>query len=655
MRAVNLKLLKSKRASRLASFCISLVTTLAAAPPGASVQVKLDIPPALKKGTFTNDRFLNVPPGFKASLFGLVPGARFLAVAPNGDVLVSNPGAGSITLLRPDAASGVPKTFTWVSGLRRPHGIVFHQIGDTMYVYVSESHQIDRYIYKDGDTSAHDREVVVTGLPDSSMPELHGAYGHELKNIALGPDHKLYVSIGSTCNVCTSDTVSNPIRASIYVYNPDGSNGRLFAKGLRNAEGLDFLPGTNNLWVVVNNRDQIPYPFKDSTGNYGKEVTSYIDNHPPDLFTAVRDGGNYGWPFCNSNPDAGLDNMPFDHDMDTNSDDNVNCGAADRVNKGIQAHSAPLGLKFLGNTNFAAAYRNGAVAALHGSWDRSVPTGYKVIYFPFDATTGTPAAQIDLVTGWRNESTGDLWGRPVGVAVTPQGDLLVTDDMAGAVYRISSSSSVSSSANGFGTVAPGSIASVYGNGFGNDTQVKVRDAAGVERTASVIYSSAKQLNVVIPGDTGVGAATLVVNGQTAGTVNVARVAPGLFSLTGDGTGAAAATAVQVVIATHITSAVPVFSCTNAGCVLVPIELGSDAPVYLSLYGTGISPETDMSRVKVTIGGEDAPVIYSGPQTQYPGLDQVNVAVPLSLRGRGVVDVVVTVDDVPSNAVQIAIE
>lgn len=654
MKAASPNLLKSKHVRRLGSFCILFAGLVSAGPPGGSVQVKLDVPQALRTGTFAEDRYLNVPPGFKASLFALVPGARFLAVAPNGDILVSNPGSGQIILLRP-VSSGIAKSYTWASGLRRPHGIVFHAIAGTMYVYVSESNQIDRYIYQDGDTAAHDREVIVAGLPDSSTPELRGAYGHELKNIALGPDGKLYVAIGSTCNVCASDTVSNPVRASIYVYDADGKNGRLYARGLRNAEGLDFVPGTNTLWVAVNNRDQIPYPFKDSTGNFGKEIVSYIDDHPPDLFTSVRDGGNYGWPFCNSNPDAGMDNMPFDHDMDTNSDDHVDCTSMDRVIKGIQAHSAPLGLKVLGNTNFPAAYRNGAVIALHGSWDRSVPTGYKVVYVPFDDTTGMPASQVDLVTGWWNPSTRVLWGRPVGVAVTPKGDLLITDDGAGAVYALAPSTSVSLAANGSPAVAPGSIASVYGSGFPATPQVKVRDASGSERSAQVLYTSATQLNILIPSGTSTGSATVLVNGNAAGSADVERVSPGLFSMKGDGTGVAAATAVRVVIPTRIQSPVDVFSCANGTCSPVPIDVGIDAPVYLSLYATGISNETDISKVKVTIGDGGAQLLYAGPQTQYPGLDQINVGLPLSLHGRGLVDVIVTVDGISSNAVQIAIK
>jgi glucose/arabinose dehydrogenase len=223
-------------------------------PPPASVSVKLDVPAALKNGIFSQDRYLTVPPGFRPALFASVPGARFLAVAPNGDVLVSNPGEGRVILLRPDPSGGLPRRNDFVSGLRLPHGIVFHTINNTTYVYISESNQIDRYIYVPGDTVAHDRQVVVTGLPDGSLPELHGSYGHELKNIALDADHKLYVSIGSSCNVCTSDTVSNPVRGAIYQYNADGTGGRLFARGLRNAEGLDTLPGTRTLWAAVNNR-----------------------------------------------------------------------------------------------------------------------------------------------------------------------------------------------------------------------------------------------------------------------------------------------------------------------------------------------------------------------------------------------------------------
>ena len=278
----------------------------------------------------------------------------------------------------------------------------------------------------------------MTNLPDSSSPEFHGSYAHELKNIALDANNKLYVSIGSSCNACLEDTVSSPIRGSIYQYNADGSNGRLFARGLRNAEGLAMLPGTNDLWVVVNNRDEIAYPFNDSNSKSGQVITSYVDNHPPEEFTHVRDGGNYGWPFANPNPDtsSGYDNMPFDLDVQFNADGHVNLNSLDRINKGIQAHSAPLGLKFLQNTLFPVAYRSGAVVALHGSWDRAQKTGYKVIYFPWDTTTQLPNQQVDLVTGWLNDSDQTFWGRPVDVVVDLQGNLLISDDQSGTIYKL---------------------------------------------------------------------------------------------------------------------------------------------------------------------------------------------------------------------------
>ena len=312
-----------------------------------------------------------------------------MAVAPNGDLLVSNPGAGVVKLVRPNP-SGDPIISDYVTGLGRPHDIVFHSINSTTYVYISEKNQISRFVYNPGDTVAHDRQIVVSDLPDASLSELHGAYGHELKNIALDSTHKLYVSIGSTCNACESDTLSDPVRGAIYQYDADGSNGRLFARGLRNAEGLAFIPGTTTLWAAVNNRDNIAYPYQDATGNYGKVLSSYVDNHPPEEFTRVRDGGNYGWPFCNPNPDSasGYDTMPFDRDVEFNATGaKLDCSTADSISKGIQAHSAPLGLTFLQDTNFPALYRDGVTIGLHGSWNRTTPTGYKVIYFPWDSAT----------------------------------------------------------------------------------------------------------------------------------------------------------------------------------------------------------------------------------------------------------------------------
>ncbi len=434
--------------TRLLVFSISLIVVLAtvisvwwyslrpdsagATSPGL-VRVKVQVPDTMRTATFATDRYLQVPPDFSIAVYARIPGARFMAIAPNGDLLVSVPGEGRVALVRPNA-NGNPTVSTFVSGLRKPHDMVFHKIDNTTYLYISETNEVNRYIYNSGDTQAHDRQIVVKNLPDSSSPELHGAYGHELKNIALDSNHKLYVSLGSTCNACVEDTQSDPQRAAIYQYNADGTNRKLFARGLRNAEGLAFLPGTNQLWAAVNNRDNILYPHQDSTGNYQKAVPSYVDNHPPEEFTSVREGGNYGWPFCNPNPDSSVDTMPFDRDVQFNADGHVNCGTMDRISKGIQAHSAPLGLLFLQDTQFAQPYRQGAVVALHGSWNRTARTGYKVIYFPWQGQA--PGQQSDLVAGWLDDATQSVWGRPVDIAVDQQGSLLISDDASGTVYKM---------------------------------------------------------------------------------------------------------------------------------------------------------------------------------------------------------------------------
>jgi hypothetical protein len=188
--------------------------------------------------------------------------------------------------------------------------------------------------------------------------------------------------------------------------------------------------------VAVNNRDDIAYPFNDGSGNYGRVFSSYVDNHPPDEFTRVRDGGNYGWPFCNPNPDTpnGLVDMPFDRDYQMNAGGAVDCSTMDHINLGIQAHSAPLGLTFFQNTTAPDAYREGAAIGLHGSWNRTQKTGYKVAFFPWDALTQLPGGQIDLVTGWADAFSN--WGRPVDVAVDPAGAILISDDQAGAIYKL---------------------------------------------------------------------------------------------------------------------------------------------------------------------------------------------------------------------------
>jgi glucose/arabinose dehydrogenase len=423
----------------LAAAAVSLsLSQSAQAQLPATTNVTLTVPTMLASSPFDVPRQLQVPTGFAVAVYARVPGARFMAITPDGNLLVSQPGAGKVSVVRPASAGGTPPVTDFVTGLSNPHDMVFHTIGNVVYLYVAESNQINRFVYHTGDLTAQNREVVITGLPDSSTPELRGNYGHQLKNIALDSNHKLYVSIASTCNACLSDTQSDPVRGAIYQYDADGSNRRLFARGLRNAEGLAFVPGTNTLWVAVNNRDNTPYPFDDGTGKYGQVIPDYVDNHPPDEFTQVNDGANYGWPFFNPNPDtpSGMDNMPFDRDYEWNRDGSVDIATMTRINKGIQAHSAALGLTFLQNTAFPAAYNNAAVIALHGSWNRQLPTGYKVVYFPWNAATQTPGVQADLVSGFVDIPSRNVWGRPVDTAVDPQGKLFISDDQSGTIYQL---------------------------------------------------------------------------------------------------------------------------------------------------------------------------------------------------------------------------
>jgi glucose/arabinose dehydrogenase len=402
----------------------------------------LEVPSGLAQPPLNTGRELLLAPGFGIRVWARVPNARFMALAPNGDVLVSVPDSGRIVLLR-DGGNGTAQASDYATGLNKPHDMVFHRIGELTYLYVAESNRVTRSVYTAGESTRSASETVIANLPDSSTPGLMGAYGHELKNIALSPDHRLYVSIASSCNACASDTVSDPVRGAIYQYSADGKEGRLFARGLRNAEGLDFIPGTTILWAAVNSRDEIRVPVDididgDKESDLGKVLPQYVDQNPTELFTAVRDGGNYGWPFCNPVPNAVMANMDLLPDDELNRNGAIfDCAAADRASKGIMAHSAPLGFSFLQASNVPLAYRGGAVAALHGCWNcTSLRAGYKVVYFPFDAA-GNAGAEVDLVSGFVTDPDArSVWGRPVDVIADAKGNLLISDDFAGAVYQL---------------------------------------------------------------------------------------------------------------------------------------------------------------------------------------------------------------------------
>ncbi|MEO6891349.1 MAG: PQQ-dependent sugar dehydrogenase, partial [Ktedonobacteraceae bacterium] len=225
------------------------------------------------------------------------------------------------------------------------------------------------------------------------------------RTVLIGPDNHIYVSIGSDCNVCRE---TNPYRATIWVFNMDGTHGRMYAKGLRNAVGLATNPWTGRIWIDVNGRD-----------NMG-------DNLPPETVYQLVDQGNYGWPRCHAGSI---------HDPQFGQAANACQGVQVPLVK-MQAHSAPLALAFYppDATQFPAPYRSSLYIAFHGSWNRSIPTGYKVVRIPLQNGKVAGPAQ-DFISGWLN-SNGTSWGRPVGIAFAADGSMFVSDDASGTIYHV---------------------------------------------------------------------------------------------------------------------------------------------------------------------------------------------------------------------------
>src|SRR5258708_466318 len=249
---------------------------------------RVTVPSPLGPSPFDGDGYLQVPRGFQIGVFARIPAARFLRPTPEGGLLVSQPSRGKIWWISGTPAN-IASPVLAASGLRLPHGMAFIVISGKAYVYVGESNEISRFAYDpNGHTLLH-TEVVVQNLPDASSAELRSYYRHELKNLAISPDRHLYVDIASSTNADPRDATSDPIRCAIYHYDLDGGNRTLFAKGIRNAEGLDFVPGSNALWAVVNGSDDIRFPYHRSwkgsgSDDFGKRITAYIDDLPPHPF-----------------------------------------------------------------------------------------------------------------------------------------------------------------------------------------------------------------------------------------------------------------------------------------------------------------------------------------------------------------------------------
>jgi glucose/arabinose dehydrogenase len=203
----------------------------------ALVPTTVEVPLSLQTAPFDHDRVLMVPPGFSISVVARIPAARFIIPLSTGEILVAQPATGSILVIRPQA-NGMVGVSTLIDGLSYAQGMALHPSGDRLYLYVGESKQVSRFNLAARATSADDKRVIVPDLPDSSSPELLGSYRHALKNLVIGPDDKLYVDIASAMNAHPTDTTSNPVRSAIYQYDLDGANGKIFARGIRNAPSI---------------------------------------------------------------------------------------------------------------------------------------------------------------------------------------------------------------------------------------------------------------------------------------------------------------------------------------------------------------------------------------------------------------------------------
>jgi glucose/arabinose dehydrogenase len=376
-----------------------------------------------------------LPDGFSAALVPAtgVRKPRVIRVAPNGDVFVADSMFNSVHVLRIPAGRATPEKDTiFASGLKQPYGIAFYPLGpNPQWVYIANSDSVVRFRYTNGDLEAADQpERIIEGIPETH---------HYARDIVFSPDgSRLFVSVGSGSNVAL-DMFPGPhwtmipeprnvdgvaewaktkplgaawdteeLRADVLSFDPNGKDMKIVATGLRNCAGMTLQPGTGHLWCVVNERDDIG------------------DNTPFEYATHVVDGAFYGWPWF------------FIGGHEDPRQSGVRPDLKDRVTVPdvlMQAHSAPLQMAFYGHGHFPADYEGSAFVTMHGSWNRSRRTGYKVVRLLFDAS-GTPTGDYeDFMTGFVLSDRG-VWGRPVGVAIANDGSLFVSEDGNGTIWRV---------------------------------------------------------------------------------------------------------------------------------------------------------------------------------------------------------------------------
>ena len=351
------------------------------------------------------DAWPKAPDGFKVELYaGGLNFPREIRRAPNGDLFVAETESGEIKIFRGVTKEGKPEqTSTFTTGLKEPFGIAFYPPGPTpQWVYFGNTTSVVRLPYKNGDLKATGpAEVIIPSLPSG---------GHSTRDVAFSPDGKrMFVAVGSQSNADDPDThPREKHRANILEFTPAGQFVKVYASGIRNPVGIAINPITGELWCSVNERDMLG------------------DNLVPDYITHVQEGGFYGWPwyYMGSNQDPRL--------AGTHPELKGHVLVPDVL---LQPHNASLEMLFYDGTQFPQEYSGDVFAAEHGSWNKAVRAGYEVIRVPLKDGHATGEYE-DFLTGFVTES-GEVWGRPVGVAVATDGSLMVTDDGSKSIWRVS--------------------------------------------------------------------------------------------------------------------------------------------------------------------------------------------------------------------------
>ncbi len=336
---------------------------------------------------------LRVPPRYDIRKFATLDGPRVILPMADGSMFVSLTGRDELVKLTDANGDGAAEVTPALRNLDSPHGLALRD----GWLYIANTGAVVR------------SKLGADGLPGRALERLatySNGGGHFTRSILFGADGGMYVSIGSSCNICVETSAD---RATVMRFDADGSHGRVFARGLRNAVGMALHPATGNIWVSQHERDNLEPDH---------------ENLPPEEINILRDGGDYGWPYCHS------DRVP-----NPEFNDQARCDPTIPPALKMQAHAAPLGMTFLTKAaGIPAEGRGDLLLTLHGSWNRDVPTGAKVVRIR--VKDNLPVSYEDFVAGWQR-ADGRRWGRPADVQVSPKdGSILIADDAGNAVWRM---------------------------------------------------------------------------------------------------------------------------------------------------------------------------------------------------------------------------